>query len=109
MELKDIKGPDKDFNDPRFKDPEFKEAVKTVLNHLGYEQPKQGDFRDLNAKFDGRIDWLEWADRIERPRFTAKCVVINHNSDGFCLDLFGPTREEALKNIPRGYEFKEWF
>ena len=100
--------------DSRFKNPRFREAVKTVLWSFGFDRPTYADFKNYEAMFNGHIDWLDFADRIERPRFTARCWIIDpqgkrHGVGRACLDLFGLTRVEALRNIPSGYEFIEWF
>ena len=50
--------------DQRFKDPRLKAAVRTVLEHLGYES-NMGNFNKVEKKL--RIDWVQFADSINNP------------------------------------------
>ena len=102
MELKNVKGPSK-ISDPRLRDPKFNRAVKIVFAHLGIENPTHKDFNEFQ---EYRIDWIEFADRIKRPRFIAIC---GGDFGKLVTPLFGSTRDEAKMNVPNGYEFKEWF
>jgi hypothetical protein len=109
--------------DVRFKSETFRSAVRTVLQHFGYENPKFKDFKEVEQKFtvDGRarIDWLEFADRIVHPRFDATVFVLDaHGRRIFSprgvvkkgITLFGDSRDEALKTLnTKYYEFEHWF
>ena len=89
--------------DPRLRDPKLNRAVKTVMHHLGIDNPTHKDFNDMQGY---KIDWIEFADRIERPRWVA---ILTSEFSRLVTPLFGATREEAKKTIPKGYQFQEWF
>jgi len=109
--------------DSRFKNPNFRAAVKVVLEFLSEEQNfasfKRYD-RQYGSKFP--IDWIEFAENINNPRFVAKCYVLWGNktfglgrvitSSGalkISVKLFGATKDEAILGLDtKKYEFIKW-
>lgn len=107
------------ISDPRFNSPAFRDAVRIVLTYFGYENPTIADFKTVEAKFSGRINWLEFAKRRLQPRYDAVVFVLTgsghrvFNSRGYvkkCVTLFGSTRDEALSKLDtKSYEFDRCF
>ena len=96
----------------------FRQMVRVVLDDFGVEMTV-GNFR----KYDKIYDLKECYDRLENPRFDARVFLLSNNpniapvgrilDEGslilFRVELFGNTREEALRNInSKAYEFIEW-
>lgn len=110
--LSTLSKPKPEITDPRFQSQSFRDAVRIVLEYFGHEQPTFKDFREVDQKFDGRIDWLEFARRISHPRFLARVYVLD-NFKNHCakigVTLFGDTKDEALKTLSPYYEFVGWF
>ena len=50
--------------DKRFQNITFRQAVRTVLEYMGYEST-QGNFRKMEKKLT--IDWVQFADSINNP------------------------------------------
>ena len=56
----------------RFKNPVFKQAVRTALIRMGFDNPTYKDFNYIESIFEGKIDWIEYA-KYKEPANTISC------------------------------------
>jgi len=102
--------------DSRFRNQYFLDDVRYVLTSLD-EPLNLASFQ----KYKGMIDWTKLAENLRNPEnriHTAICHIKDQEgricmSDGVACsvghDLRGRTKDEALKTLPKHYEFQGWF
>ena len=94
--------------DARLQSQDFREAVRLVFLDLGV-QNRMSNFR----KYDGIIDWLDYARNLQSPEWpaTAECLMRGEpTGKTIGITLRGRTREDARNNMDeRNLRFVDWW
>lgn len=94
MKLSNIKGPTKNYPDPRLKDSQFRADVRLVLD------AKEGEsVLDEFMKYRDVIDWTTYARNIRKPRFGFVLKLVQIPTVEVLHFIEGRDRDEAKQAI----------